>query len=246
MEEQVEGQSQVNDAQIEADRPGSEDPQAPAIIEGVQPGKEPGIEGKVFTEGDVLAREAKILSAKDREIAAYQQRESGQQLQQQIYQMQAAEAQAQATDRGEVDQGIITPAGAQTRQQGRMRQVQQQTQMAAQMATSRQVRDETEQYGRVLVAREFGERYGVNPEELVKDTSLVSPSAMEAKAAGLALERTKSELKKAQQQPQHFDQGQSGAFQGNASTIIRQYGEGLPGVSRQDYENAMKARNLRP
>lgn len=183
---------------------------------GAESDTQPGGE-KALTAEEWRARESQILSTKDKEIETYRNQMAREALRRWGEQMQAQEAQAQARDKEEIDQGLITQTEAQQRGQQRMSHAQQQVQavaqqaqMAQQMQAYQHMMAEAEQYGRALAARDIGEKYGVSPEELIKDQTLTSPMAMESKAANLALQRAKGELKRVQQGNQHFDQGQTG------------------------------------
>ena len=214
-EQETEGQSQVADSEVAAVQAGDMEGSYPAgAIEVTEPGavqaESQKAEEKALTQEEWSKREAAILSAKDREIEGYRQREFEQATRQWQTQLQNAEVQAQARDKAEVDEGVITLNEAERRRRSRVAWQQQLLQIDVQRQAAEKVMAEAEQYGRVLAARDFGQTYGVKPEELLKDKSLTSPAQMEARAASLALEKAKAELKKMSQLPQHFDQGQLG------------------------------------
>jgi len=207
------GKPQVEETQ-EITLPGEEIPQVAELTEEpthgaeTEPQKEP--EPKVerkYTQAEWSEREA----AKDREIAQHRQAMTQLYMQQQIAQAQAAEAQAQATDRQAVDEGEITASEAAQRQQQRQQAVQQQQVQRQQMAAAQQVMAQAEQAGRILAAQDFSKQYEIDATELLSDKSLTSPAMMEAKAAKLALEKTRGELKAAKTGPETFDSGQVGS-----------------------------------
>ena len=150
-------------------------------------------------------------SAKDTEISTYRNAVSQAAMQAQIAQQQQAEAAAQAKDQSDIDQGLITQAEATQRQQGRQRSVQMQPKM--------------EQMGRMMAAQDFGEKYGVNPYELLSDQTIRTPQQMDAKARWLAqsksdattkvtsdrIEALEAEIKALKEGEPLFDSGQQGA-----------------------------------
>ena len=149
-------------------------------------------------------------SAKDTEISQYRQAYAQQAFQQEIARVQAIEAQYQAQDRKAVEEGDLTSSDMALRQQQRQQAAYQNQVRQQQMAVANQVTAEAEQYGRVLAARDLGEKYKVDPADLLSDKGLTLFPLMEAKAAKMALEKTQGQLRAAQQFPETFDAGMVG------------------------------------
>lgn len=154
---------------------------------------------------------SKRESEKDTEISTYRNVASQATMQSQIIQQQQAEFAAQAKDKSDVDQGLITETEVTQRQQGRQKTAQMQPGM--------------EQMGRMAAARDFGERYGVNPYELLSDQAIQTPQQMDAKAKQLAqsksdtaskavsdkIEALEAKIKGMEEGDQQFDTGQHGS-----------------------------------
>jgi len=154
-------------------------------------------------------------SAKDQEISTYKTAASQAAMQAQIVQQQQTEATAKAKDQGDIEQGLITEAEAQQRQQARIAQSQRDAQMRPKM----------ESMGRMMAAQDFGEKHGVNPYELLSDPAITTPQQMEAKAKQLAQSKSdattkkvsdeiaelKAEIKALKEGDPLFDSGQQGA-----------------------------------
>lgn len=161
---------------------------------------------RIYTQAEVSAME----SAKDRENADLRRAYAQQAMQQELARMEAIEARQQAQDRQAVEDGDITSAEASSRQQQRQQAEHQKRVGQQQLVAANQITAEAEQYGRILAARDYGEKYGVNPTELLNDKGLTSPPLMEAKAAKIALEKTQGQLKAAKQGSETFDAGVMG------------------------------------
>lgn len=138
---------------------------------------EPPPTERTYSQEEWSERESK----KDQEIAAERNARAQMAMQSQIVAQQQAEATAQAKDRSDLDQGLITQAEAQQRYQGRMREM--------------QMLPRVEQMGRMMAAQDFGERYGVNPYELLSDKVIRTPQQMEDKAKELAQSKSDTEKK---------------------------------------------------
>ena len=165
--------------------------------------------GRTYSQEEWSKRE----SAKDTENAQLRNQLAQASMQAEIRQMQQAEAQAKAKDLKEVDEGLITSSEATQRAQARTQQAQQYQTMVQQHQILRQMAQQTEGFGRVLAAQDFGEEYELTTEqitELLSDKNIKTPGDMKAKAANLALEKMRGELKAQKEQPEKFDQGQKG------------------------------------
>jgi len=196
-------------------------PQVESVPEAVeaeipQLAEQPGVEEKpqvepkrTYTQEEWSKRE----SEKDKEIAQTREHLAQLAMQAELYQMQRAETEAKARDRREVDEGTITISEATQREQARQQQWQQGQTVVQTQAVLRQMAQQTEQYGRLLAAQDFGKEYNLSQEqitELLSDKDTRTPGDMRAKAANLALERLQGELKKSKGAPPKFDQGLSG------------------------------------
>jgi len=199
-------QSQIVAPEGEADLAGAVEPQPEVEPEGEQPGAETVAE-RTYTQAEWSKRE----SAKDREIAQYRQAYAQQAMQQQIAQAQAVEAQAQAQDRQAVDDGEITASEAAQNQQRRQQEAQQEHLRQQQLAVAQRTLEQAEQAGRIMAAQDFSKKYEIDLSELLGDESLTTPTLMEAKAAKVALEKARGELKAAKTGAETFDSGQVGS-----------------------------------
>lgn len=164
---------------------------------------------RIYSQEEWSKRE----SAKDREIAQIREQMAQVSMQAEIQKMQRAEIQAKAQDQKEVNEGTITPSDAAQREQARTQQGQLQQKIVQQTQMLRQMAEQSEQYGKFLASQDFGKKYDLTPEqvtELLEDKELKTPGDMEAKAASLALEKVRGELKKSKEKPEKFDQGQKG------------------------------------
>ena len=188
------GLSQVESQQLDV-TPGAEGPQAIPSVADIQPGAEPVTQERTYSHKEWAEREEQRKKgevAKDKEIAQLRQAFASQALHFEI-------TQAEAQDRKAVEDGEITSEEATKRQQTRRQGI-------AQQAVSQRVIAETEQYARVLAAKDFGEKYGVDPKELLNDPQITNPDQMEIKALKLAREKEKM----GQAIPERYDSGQVG------------------------------------
>ena len=185
---------------------GVETPQPAEVVETKPLGAE--VKERTYTQKEWSKRE----SAKDKEIAEIKKQIAQISQQSQVERIQQVEMQARANDQREVEGGIITPQDASLRAQNRYHKVQSDLTLAQQQETLVQMSSQTEQYGRVLAAQDFGKEYELGQDEiaeLLSDTDLKTPSDMKAKAATLAWEKTQTELKKSRGAPK-YDQGLQG------------------------------------
>ena len=208
-------QPQVEEVKVEAQ---SEDTQAEVIPEPEQLGAEekpqevepPKAEQpRTYSQEEWSERESK----KDTEIAQSRNQLAQLNLQTEIFRAEQAEREATTRDQKEIDDGSLTTAEAEKRRDVRTQQRQTTETLARQQQTLRQMSQQTEQYGRVLAAQDFGKEYELTSEqitELLNDKDVRTPGDMKAKAANLALERVWGELKKVKGTPPKFDQGQIG------------------------------------
>lgn len=167
--------------QPKQEQPGAGEPPQAELKPGE--GEQPSTE-RMFSQAEV----SKMESAKDQEIAAERNARTQIAMQAQIAQQQQVEATAQAKDRSDIDQGLITEAEAQQRYQGRVRAWQ------AQQRTI-QMQPRVEAMGRMMAAQDFGGRHGVDPYELLSDQSIQTPQQMEVKAKELAQSKSDTEKK---------------------------------------------------
>lgn len=150
-------------ADAEAVEPGAEEAPQAKLAEG-----EEAPPPRTYSEQEWSDREA----AKDKEISDLRGSVSRQAMQAQIAEQQRVEADAQAKDRSDIEQGLITEQEARQRQQRR------QADVAMQPAR--------EEVARWTVAKAFEERYGVSATQLFEDQTLTEPLQMESKAKELA------------------------------------------------------------
>ena len=177
---------------------------------------------RTYTQAEWSKRE----SAKDKEIDQYRSRMEQMDRQSELGGIQQAEAQAKASDQREVSEGLITPSEASQRERTRYQQVQSYLTANQQAEVFRQVAQQTEQYGRVLAAQDFGKEYELTPAqvaELLSDKNIRTPGDMKAKAADLALEKVRGESKKSKEIPPKFDQGQSGGGESYERSLKARY-----------------------
>ena len=169
---------------------------------------------RTYTQSEWSKRE----SAKDREIAQIRNQVAQLTTRAEVQKIQQAEAVARAKDQRDVDEGTITTSEASQREQVRQQVNLQNMTVSQQQQQLRQMTLQTEQYGRILAAQDFGKQYELNQEqiaELLQDEDIKTPGDMKAKAATLALERERDEKKKSKVAPK-YDQGQKGG--GETST----------------------------
>ena len=202
----------------EAEKVGAETSQLTEPIEQQQLGAEqPQEEPKprLYSQEEWSKRE----SAKDTEIAGIRDQMAQLNMASDIAKAQHTEELARSKDQKEVDEGTISASEATQREQARVQQRQAETTVSQQQQMLRQMSQQTEQYGRVLAAQDFGKEYELTSEqvtELLSDKEVRTPGDMRAKAANLALEKVRGELKKSKEKPEKFDQGQKGG--GETST----------------------------
>ncbi len=209
--------TQVTTAPVEAPS-GEETPQAvtePAVVEpgtetepkAPEPVKPAPAPARSYTEEEVR----RITSTTQQEAARDRQYATRLAMEQQIGQLQAAEQQARNKDKGDVDSGIITESEAQQRAQTRYQYLVTQAQAAQMEGYRKQQESQLEQYGRVIMAKDLAEEYGVNADELLKDKSVTTPIQLQKKAADLALKSVREQLRKARTSPESFDRGPGGS-----------------------------------
>lgn len=193
--------SQAEDTQS-VETPGAEEPQVTTPVADAQRGAEKVTPEKTYSHKEWTEREeqrGKGEAAKDREIAGLRKAIAEQALQFEI-------AQAEDRDKKAVVDGELTEEEATKRSQSRKDDVSRRQTLQQQMAMAQRVMADAEQYGRVLAARDFGEKYGVDPKELLKDPDIKTPEQMELKA--IKFEREKLQAK--QVAPETYDSGQVG------------------------------------
>jgi len=199
-EAEVQAEVQDGDTQPEP----TPEPEQPGAAE-PQPQDEKPAE-RVYSQKEWSERE----SAKDKEASDLREQVSQLAMKAQIAEATKLESEARTKDQKDIDDGKITEDEARQRQQYR--------QADAQMQPKR------EQMGRLMAAQDFGDKYNINPFELLKDKSLKTPDEMEAKAKQMSqgaleaerkkvsdeLEDLKAEIKAIKEGSPKFDQGQSG------------------------------------
>lgn len=180
---------------------------------------------RTYTQEEWSKRE----SAKDQEAAQLRDALARQAMQSEITKAQQVEATAQAKDRQDVEEGTITQDEASRRSQARAVQRQTEMNILRQQQVASQMYQQTEMYGRVLAAQDFGKQYGLNDEqvkEILTDMELRTPDAMRAKAADLAYERERG---KSTMPKPVYDSGVLGTSGGTSD---------LSGLSALDRKNA--------
>ena len=159
-----------------------------------------------FSQQEVAA----IQAAKDTENEKLRQALFQYALNEEIRRAQAEEDQHASRDQQMVSEGQLTLQEATQRSQERtaerQRQIQSQQEQAQVEQQSRQIQAKGEEIGRVLAAQDFGKKYGVDPEVLIKDTSITTPELMEVKARSMQLDAREAKLKG----HESFDRGQVG------------------------------------
>ncbi len=181
---------------------------------------------------------SKRESEKDKEISHARDQLAQLNLQAEITKSQQSEREATARDQKEIDDGSLTTVEAEKRRDVRTQQRQTDESIAKQQQTLRQMSQQTEQYGRVLAAQDFGKKYGLTSDqitEILSDKDVKTPGDMRAKAADLALERERGETKKAKEPSQKFDQGQSSNSGGELPTTAK-------GLIKAGWEDISKKR----
>ena len=184
----------------------SKETEQPGAVEQPQAGAEEAPKLRTYSQEEWSKRE----SEKDTEIGGLKNTLSQAAMRAQIAEQQLTETTAQAKDQNEVDQGLLTEVEAKQRQQERVRAIQAQPRIEA--------------MGRLMAAQDFGERYGINPYELLNDKSIQTPKAMEAKAKEISqatsdaeklkvsdeVDELKARIKVLEEGEPRFDRGQSG------------------------------------
>lgn len=189
----------------EAEVAGAITPQpAEQLVEGqtgaeVAPQKPTPPAERTYTQEEWSKRE----SAKDRENAQLRQALEQQTLQHQI-------ELEETKDQRAVENGDLTEEQASQKKQQRYQAVQQTIAREQENEIHRRAQAHTEEGLRILAAQEMAKDYGVDALELIKDKTLVSPVLMDAKAAKLAWDKTKAELRAAKEAPETFDSGLQG------------------------------------
>ena len=213
VEAQVEVEAPQAEAEPEQEQLGAEKPQE--VVE-----EKPPEPLRTYSQDEWSKRE----SEKDKEISHARDQLAQLNLQAEIAKSQQSEREATAKDQKEIDDGSLTPVEAEKRRDVRTQQRQTDESIAKQQQTLRQMAQQTEQYGRVLAAQDFGKQYGLTSDqitEILSDKDVKTPGDMRAKAADLALERERGETKKAKEPPPKFDQGQSRRSGGELPTTGR-------------------------
>uniref|UniRef100_A0A6M3KM38 Uncharacterized protein n=1 Tax=viral metagenome TaxID=1070528 RepID=A0A6M3KM38_9ZZZZ len=184
----LEGESKPQEGAEGIVEAGSEEIQPKEELGEVQPGAE-GEPQKETTEDAPLTRaevekiKAELSSKLNSETAAAQAIAAQAELRAQIAERQTIEMKASIADQKEVDEGTITSTEAQNR--------------AYQRARYQALAPQREKQGKMMAAQDIGERYGVNPYDLLKDQSIRSPQDMEARAKAI-VDKTRVEKETAQ------------------------------------------------
>ena len=227
VEAQVEVEAPQAEAEPEQEQLGAEKPQE--VVE-----EKPPEPLRTYSQNEWSKRE----SEKDKEIAHARDQLAQLNLQAEITKSQQSEREATARDQKEIDDGSLTTVEAEKRRDVRTQQRQTDEAIAKQQQTLHQMAQQTEQYGRVLAAQDFGKKYGLTSDqitEILSDKDVKTPGDMRAKAADLALERERGETKKAKEPSQKFDQGQSSNSGGELPTTAK-------GLIKAGWEDISKKR----
>jgi len=172
-----------------------EDTQSGAEVEPSEPTAEPV---KTYTEEEVAKREADVMSKAQAETEQYKKLAGQLTMQQELARLQAVEEKAQAKDAEAVAAGDITQDEADRKREKRQ-------EIAQLEQTIRNQRQQAEQLGRITLASDLGEKYGIDPKLLLSDTSIKNPLEMYQKAADLAIKAAREE--KREVKPESFDAG---------------------------------------
>ena len=213
MEGNEDPKTQVESTVVAEAKPGAETSQVSEVIPAQQPGdngEQPPITKapRTYSEDEWKRHEAEITSAKDKEIQEHKTQLSRLHMQQRINQLVTQERQAQANDRLAVENGTISPEEAEQRSRARA-----ETTRLSQVVD--ELKPQAEQLGRIQMANDlaktYKDRYGVtiDPDVLIKDKGIKSPTEMIQKASDLALSSKNEELKayKNPKKPEVFDGG---------------------------------------
>jgi hypothetical protein len=214
MEGNEDPNTQVESTVVVESNPG----EATSQVSETAPIQQPGATGeqqpiaktpRTYTEDEVREREAKLTSAKDTELQKHKDELARLNMQQRINQLAAQERQAQAKDQQAVENGTITAEEAEARKQARA-----ETSRLSQVVD--QLKPQAEQLGRIQMANDlaktYKDKYGVviDPDVLIKDKDIKSPTEMMQRASELALTSKNEELKtlkKPAPKPEVFDGG---------------------------------------
>lgn len=184
--------------------------------------KETKKEERTYTQEEWSKRE----SVKDKELGQLKDTLTRLELQFQTAEAEKGEFAARAKDKSDIAQGLITEGEAEKKQQERMSQYQQ----AAQM------RPALESMGRLLAATTYGEKYNVNPIDLLNDKELATPEAMETRAKKISkdtsdnvkkeasdvVEELRAKIKNLEAGEPVFDKGQINAGGGTTNQSAKQ------------------------
>ena len=205
VEEAAVVETPVEVPQVE-ETPVVETPGAEKVEEAEKPSEIP--KERTYSQEEV----GKIQAASDKKVADIQKQLYQRAMQEEIAKQEQSERETSANDRKAVDDGLITSDEANQRKGIRTQQLQTSRGLMQQQQVLGQMRTEAEALGKTLAARDLGKEYDLNDKqitELIADKDVKSPADMKAKAASLANERLRDELKKVKSAPQKFDSGQS-------------------------------------
>jgi len=173
---------------------------------------------KTFTEEEVTEREAKITSDLQKQKAEAEGQLNRLRYEEQIRQVQQAEAAALAQDREQAEQGYIGEDVVQQRQQARQATKQLVEQAQGLHGVVQQLRTEGEMLSMVTtiyhVAKEAAKEDGLSEfqtielfDQLMKEGKYSSPDQVRGKVATLRLKKVKEALRAASIIPENFDHG---------------------------------------
>jgi hypothetical protein len=157
------------------------------------------VQDRTYTQSEVNSMRAE----QDREDNSLKSAIAQYALRDQVRSAQEQENYHLQSDQKLVDEGEITTTQATERSQGRVYQ----RQLDMQTNQERQnVQTMGEQIGRIAASQDFGKKFGVDSDILSKDTSLITPELMEAKARQLQLDKREANMTGTET----FDRGQKG------------------------------------
>ena len=199
-----------------------------------------------FTAEQVGQREAQLTSKLQAETARLQRQLAESAMQQEIEGLVREEQRLQVKDQQDVADGRLSEAEAEQRKGQRVEAVRARFHGAALAQRQAQLDAQGELQGRVLMAQDLGRKYGVDPDVLIRDTTITNQTQMLQKAFDLHIAVKDAQLRAARLHPETFDRGPSGepVRGSNADRVIKGYGEGDAGISRADYEKAMRTKGL--
>jgi hypothetical protein len=206
--------TQVESPEVAESKPGESTPQVNEATPAPQPGetgeqKPIAKTPRTYSEDEVKDQIAKLTSAKDTELQKHKNEVARLNMQQRINQLAAQERQAQDKDKQAVENGTITAEEAESRKQARA-----ETNRLSQVVE--QLKPQAEQLGRIQLANDlaksYKDKYGVtiDPDVLIRDKDIKSPTEMMQRASELALTSKNEELKtlkKPTPKPEVFDGG---------------------------------------